>query len=490
MSRKWVTSPITKLLSQRQRVNGGAWESPGLWPPRVGFLQSSLTSAPPNKVAAAFGNLRQSSLVRGGLVVGGGILLGNITGFGRVVVTAWFLGTHARADALAVAIGPIDILVSALLNTMLVSFVPMLMLRQEASRAALFHRAGRVFAGILAGVTISLLLLAPELISLLGPGLAREQHEEAVLLLRMVAPAVFFGGCSAIFSALLYTDRRFLTPALYQTCVNGAMIACALSLWKFLGVKGFALGYTLGAAFQTGLTWYASRGLRRARWAHNEAIVPLGEILMRPGMFLLYAGLISANILVTRAYATHAGPGMAAAFDYCLRCVSVVIAYLVYPVANSLLPEIARLRGAGEAPRAYRLMNRSIGLMAAASVLACAVGLAVRTPIISLLFERGSFTAQSTLLVSAVFLGFAPCIVGWTLLDLVSRCFFALDRPKLPLKAAFIPVTVNLTVMLLLGKQSNPALLGLGTSIGLAAGFLALFGAELLAMLRDTRTAQ
>ena len=438
-------------------------------------MPSSVTAAASNPFPNSIWSLRQSSLVRGGLVVGGGILLGNITGFVRVVVTAWLLGTHARADALAVAVGPIDILITAIVNTMLVSFVPMLMLRQDESRSALFHRAGRLFASILAGVTVALILLAPGVISLLGPGLAREQHDQAVILLRLIAPATFFGGCSAIFAALLYTERRFLVPALYQTCINGAMIACALSLRRVLGVKGFAVGYTVGAAIQMGLTWFASRDLR---WSSAEmgADTPQAfEILQTPGMFLLYAGLISANVLVTRAWATHAGPGMAAAFDYCLRCVSVVIAYLVYPVANSLLPEIAQLRSRGETQKAYRLMNKSVGLMAVASVLACVIGLAVRTPVIAILFQRGSFTAESTLLVSGVFLGFAPCIIGWTLMDLVSRCFFALDRPRLPMMAAFIPVAINLGVMLLVGKQTNPALLGVGTSAGLVCGFLALF---------------
>jgi peptidoglycan biosynthesis protein MviN/MurJ (putative lipid II flippase) len=98
--------------------------------------------------------------------------------------------------------------------------------------------------------------------------------------------------------------------------------------------------------------------------------------------------------------------------------------------------------------------------------------------VITLLFQRGNFTPQSTLLVSAVFLGFAPSLVGWALMDLIARCFFAVDRYKLPLAAACVPVTVNLVVMTFLraeGRLGDPAMLGTGASAGLAAGFALLF---------------
>ena len=424
-------------------------------------------------VSSTITSLVRSNLVRGGLVVGAGLLAGNVTGFLRVVVTAWFLGTHARADALAVALGPIDTLTTAFINTMLVAFVPMLMLSRPGEREAMFEQAARIFAGILLLASTGILLLAPEMISLLGPGLAAEQHTQAVNLLRLFAPATFFGGASAIFAALLYTDRRFVAPAFYQTCVNGGTIAGALLLWKFIGVYGFAVGYSVGAAVQLGLTWSLSRNLRASGTGYGP--FPLAHIVLKPFLFLLYASLISANILVSRAFATHAGPGMAASLDYCLRCLSVVVAYMVYPTANSLLPEIARLKGENQVVQAYKLMSRSVLMMAGLSVLACLVAVAVRTPVISLLFERGSFTGESTKLVSMVFLGFAPSIVGWTLLDLVSRCFFALDRPRRPVAAAFVPVSLNLLIMAVAGKTANPVLLGLGPSAGLAAGFLTLF---------------
>ncbi len=414
--------------------------------------------------------------MQGGLVVGACILLGNVSGFFRVAVTAYLLGTHARADALAVAMGPLDTLNSVVVNTMLFAFVPMLLLRHAGERAALFARAARVYAWILAGVSLSTALFAPQLIAVLGPGLAAPERTQAVVLLRWLAPSTLFGAGASIFSALLYTERRFVIPGMNQTCLNGATIAGALLLRKTMGVNGFAIGYTAGSALQLLLTWWFSRELRRERRSNLQ--VPIAEVLLKPGMFLLYAGLIAGNLVVTRIFATHAGPGIAAALDYSMRCLSVVMAYLVYPVASTLVPEIARMRGTNETSKAYSLIDSAVLLMAVASVLSCALGIMLRTPVIALLFERGNFTPESTRLVSVVFLGFAPSLVGWALLDLIARCFFALNRPKLPVIAAFIPITVNLLVTSTLraeGRLTNPGTLGLGASIGLFVGFAALF---------------
>jgi putative peptidoglycan lipid II flippase len=408
--------------------------------------------------------------VQGGLVVGAGILLGNITGFFRVALTAYLLGTHAHADALAVASGPVDTFNSVLVNTMLFAFVPILILRP-----AVFARGLRVFVPILACASIAVALFASPLASFLGPGLNPTQHDQTTTLFRILAPSILFAGTAAVFSALLYTKRRFLIPGLYQVCLNGTTIASALVFWKLLGMNGIAVGYTAGAGLQLAITWFATAGIRDTT---ESAPIPASELLAGPGMFLLYAGLIAGNIVVTRAFATHAGSGMAAGFDYSMRCVNVVVAYLVYPTAATLVPEIARLRGADDTQQSYRLISRGLRLMAAAAILATAAGILFRTPVIRLLFEHGSFTAESTQIVSGVFLGLAPSLVGWALMDLTARCFFALDRPTLPLLAACVPITVNLALSSFLrteGKLSDPAMLGLGASAGLLAGFAVLF---------------
>lgn len=415
-------------------------------------------------------------LIQGGLVVSGGILLGNITGFFRVAVTAYLLGTHARADNLAVAMGPLDTLTQVAINTMLFAFVPTMMMATGARRRMIFVQSRNVFLSIFLAASLVMAIFAPAFTRLFGPGLSSAQTGEVTTLLRLFAPALFFGGASGVYSALLYTERRFLIPALYQTCLNGATIVGALALRNVMGINGFAIGYSAGTALQLFLTWRASRDIGR----EFEPCEPVSyaHILRKPAMFLVYAGLIAGNVIVTRAYATHAGSGMAAAFDYCLRCISVVNAYLVFPVATTLVPEIARLRGLGESLRARRLIDKSVALMAAAATASCVIGILLRTPMVALLFQRGNFTADSTRLVAAVFLGFAPSIPGWALLDLMARCLFASDHPKLPMAAAAVPIVVNLAIMATLkanGQLTNPAMLGAGASVGLIAGFVTLF---------------
>jgi putative peptidoglycan lipid II flippase len=426
-------------------------------------------------------------LVRGGLIVGSGIVLGNLIGFVRVAVTAYLLGTRARADALAVALGPLDAFNGALINTMIFAFVPMLTLQSERDRIGFFLTARRLFLWIFAAMTAAMALFAPWLIAVFGPGLPESAAREATVLFRLISLSIMTAGTGAIYSAWLYTKRRFGPTAFYQAFLNVFTIVAALSLWRAIGIYGFAWGYIFGSGAQLILVYFASRGdLQEARAdaPDTRSQVSPRELLGKPGIFLAYAALLALNMIVTRAFATHAGTGMAASFDYCIRCVNVVIAYLVSPASNSLLPEIARLHAAGEERKAVRLIDRTVGFAAIAAVAACVVGILVRTPIISLLFERGSFTAHSTELVSGVFLGLAPCLIGYSLLELTARSMFALNRPLLPLLAAAVPVTVNVLVSGLLRhfepeRFAQPEYLGVGASAGLLAGFsLLLIGAH------------
>lgn len=412
-------------------------------------------------------------LVRGGLALVAGVLTGNLLGFGRVALTAYFLGTHSGADSLAVAMGPMDTLNSLLINSVVFAFVPMLTACGEADRAALFRKLNRLLIWVFTGVAAALMLGAPWLMRLLAPGLEPQYFNAAVSILRVLSLSTIAAGAGAVHCALLYTDRRFLPTAFYQAALNVFTIIGALSLWRVLGVYAFAVGYTAGAWAQLAIVWFATRSGLPAETPRCD--IHWRAILTKPAFFVVYAVGLGLNMTFTRAYCTHAGPGMAAALDYCLRGVGVPLAILVTPISNSLLPEIARLRSLFRLREAFRLIDRTTAMAALAAVAGCGFALLFREPAIRIIFQRGAFRADSTALVSAVFLTLGPSVIGWSLLEIFSRSLFALDRPWPAVIAAWIPVIFNVILTLWL-HSFRPQLIGLGPSLGLLTGFFVLFG--------------
>jgi len=412
-------------------------------------------------------------LVRGGAVLVAGVLTGNVLGFVRVALTAYRLGTHSLADSLAVAMGPFDTLTSVLMNGILFAFVPMLTARGPAERTALFLKLSRSFAWALAALSAAVIVAAPWLMRALAPGIDPRYFGDAVLNLRIMMASTAPAGVAAVHFAQLYTERRFAPAAFYQAILNICTIVSVACLWKALGVYSFSIGYAAGVWVQLAVVWFAVRPrLDAARLP--PCPTGWGEILAKPAFYVVYAAGIGLNLIFTRAWATHTGPGMAAALDYCMRGVSVPLAILVTPIANSLLPEIARLRSDRRVGDAVRLIERTVGITALAAVAACAVALLFRQPAIALLFQRGSFTAESTRVVAAVFVGLCPSLIGWSLVEVVSRSMFALEHPWPPVVAAAIPVLLNVMITVRL-HTDRPQWLGLGSTVGLLAGAVALF---------------
>lgn len=411
--------------------------------------------------------------MRGGLTLIAGVLTGNVLGFVRVAVTGSLLGTDSRADSLAVAMGPLDTMNSVLINSMIFAFVPMLTACKGEERTALFLKLNRSFFWVFVAIAACVVVSAPWLMGVLAPGLDPRYFDTAVNVLRILSISTIGAGAGAIHCALLYTDRRFAPTAFQQAALNAFTVIGALALWKVAGVYGFAIGYSAGAWAQCAIVYFAARSGLDTRNA-PPCEIHWRDMLGKPAFFVIYAAGLGVNIIFTRAYATHAGPGMAAALDYCMRGVGVPMALLVTPISNSILPEIARLRSAFREREAFRLIDKTIALTALIAVAGCGFAVLFREPAIRLFFERGKFTPESTSLVAAVFLGLGPSVIGWSLIEINARSLFALDRSGPPVLAAWVPVLFNVGLTLWL-HSFRPQLIGLGSTIGLMLGFAVLF---------------
>ena len=284
--------------------------------------------------------ISERKILEGGLVVAVVILAGQALGFIRQATIAYLLGTGAQADALAVGIAPVDLWWSVVATTVIFGFGPLL---AAGDRRLTVGVLARPVLAVSISATTLLLLFAETAVRIFGPGLAPATAATAAALLRCAGLAIPAVSASTLFTALLYSERRFAFAAFHQGTVSIATIAAAVTLHKWLGPFGFAAGYAGGAWLQLALAWAISRPILRQRGAvacPSTRTVPWSA----PLSVLCYSAFIGMNPAVTRALASTFGAGAAVGFDYSLKLIGVPLALLVSPVSSSLLSEIAPFR--------------------------------------------------------------------------------------------------------------------------------------------------
>jgi putative peptidoglycan lipid II flippase len=112
--------------------------------------------------------------------------------------------------------------------------------------------------------------------------------------------------------------------------------------------------------------------------------------------------------------------------------------------------------------RAVGIGMRQINLLL---IPAAAFMIVLATPIVRLLFQRGNFTAHSTHIVSIALFWFAFSLPFGGLNLLLTRAFFAVQRPWIPTRLAAMNIVVDIVVSIGLYKPFGIAGLIIGTVV-------------------------
>jgi putative peptidoglycan lipid II flippase len=209
----------------------------------------------------------------------------------------------------------------------------------------------------------------------------------------------------------------------------------------------------------------------------------LHELILGPGPVLSYSLLIGLSPVVTRALASTFGSGSTVAFEYCLKLTGVPLALLVNSLSSSLLSELAPFRLRTNRHLAVGVIGRAAILTALAALAVVLLMIALAPLVVSVLFERGRFSAASTRTVTDILTGFCPVLIAWTALDVISRSMFSLGEWRIPSLCAGLALLINAAGSLS-GVISSarwiglPAVAGFGTAAAVAAVCLWRLGIE------------
>ena len=201
--------------------------------------------------------------------------------------------------------------------------------------------------------------------------------------------------------------------------------------------------------------------------------------LMGPGVAGLAA--VQINLFVNSWLAAGLGTGAVSWLDYAFRLMYMPIGLFGISIATASLPTISGHAASRNDPGIRQALSSGLRMMLMLNVPATLGLLALATPIVRLIFERGRFTPADTAATAAALVCYAPGLMGYSAVKLVSPSYYAMGHSRIPVIASAASVAFNVALNLVLVRSLGHRGLALGTAAA------ALLNAGLLLVLLRSR---
>src|SRR3954469_6395935 len=328
---------------------------------------------------------------------------------------------------------------------------------------------------IMTGILVVLgMIFAGPITHAIAPGFAKipGKLELTTRLTRIMLPFLTTVAAAVAMMGMLNSLRRFFIPALAPAMFNVATIVCAFALVPPLrhigapGIVAIALGTVLGGAGQIALQWPSLRqeGFRY-RPVVDFADPDLREVLRLMGPGTLGLAAVQINVAVNTYLATSQEQGAVSWLNYAFRLMYLPIGLFGVSIATAALPEISRHTADGDLPAVRETISRAVRMMLMLNVPATIGLMVLAHPIVALLLQRGRFTPYDTAATSAALICYAPGLLAYSAVKIVSPTFYSLRDSRTPVLVSVASVLANLGINLVLVRQFGFRGLAAGTAL-------------------------
>jgi putative peptidoglycan lipid II flippase len=428
---------------------------------------------PPAAAPAGGGAVARNTAI---FAIGTGV--SRIAGLAREIVAASYFGTGGPASAFTIAFQVPNLVANLFANAALsAAFVPVFTdLLQKGRRKEAFRLASTLFwimLIVLGAVTAVFILGAGVIMPLFtGPTFTSSLDALTVGLAQILFPVVLLLGLTGLVVGILQSYDHFTIPAISPAVWNIVIIILLVVLRPHFpgGVEhgnqlhAYAIAILVATFVQFGMAFAALGRIDfRLQFAidwHDPRVKQV-FVLMLPVTIGL--GIVNLDQLINSVFGTLVNKEAPRAIDNAFRIYMLPQGMFSVAVATVLFPTLSRMasrRDTAAMRRAVGIGMRQINLLL---IPAAAFMIVLAEPIVRLVFERGQFGHRSTELVSLALFWFAFSLPFGGLNLLLTRTFFAVQRPWIPTRLAGINIIVDIVVSIGLYKPLGIAGLIIGT---------------------------
>jgi putative peptidoglycan lipid II flippase len=448
--------------------------------------------------------LSNRQIARAAAIVVGGFLASGVLGLVRTAVISVTFGAGTALDAFTGAQRiPETLYVLVAGGALGSSFIPVFARfftngdeRSAWRFASAVMSCVFVLATLLAIVTA---VLSPVVVpALLEPGASLAQQALTTSLTQIMLVTVAIFSISGLLMGILNAKQVFTLPALALSMNNIGQIFGALVLTRLikthglaypslepyfadrlagglpanpeLAVYGLAFGAVIGALLHLlvqlpGLPRVGAR----LRFLPNPRVDGVRETLTLMGPRILGLAVVQINFIVNVNLTSGMIGGSRTALVTAWTLMFFVLGVIAQGIGTAVFPTLSAMAAANDIAG---FKDRLAGAMRGVLFLSfpAMIGLILLgSSGIAVLLQRGAWTAEDTAATAWALAFFAIGIPGHSLLEVLSRAFYALSDTQTPVLIGIASMVSNVVLsLILINVIGNPASLSMGTFGGLA----------------------
>lgn len=405
--------------------------------------------------------------------------IGALIGFVLQLLVAYYFGADQETDAFFMAQSTSELLGKLLMGGSITAvFIPLFverLTRGERSQAwqlalNIFHLMGAAYLVLI----ILLAFFAEPFVAFIAPGFSGEAFALTVALLRVLLPAFFFLFLVELATSVLHSFKQFTLPALLRLVAPSVSIVSIILFVQSLGIYALALGVVVGSVIQFGiLAW----GLRREHLGYQFVFQPRDPAIKRL-IKLVYPFIFSVLVtqlagVVYRVLVSRLEPGSLASLKFGEKITQLVTIMFLNSVTLVIYPLLSEKASRRDYDGMKETIGSSVRLIFFVTLPLVTGIVLLRDPLIQVLYQRGSFTAEDAAMTSIALLFL---IIGLTtngISSVLGHAVLALQKTRAAVAVTVCSQAVAIALFLLLVPALAHAGLALASSlVPLSSGLL------------------
>lgn len=377
-----------------------------------------------------------------------GILCAKVAGFLRDAVFASGFGTGVESDIYFQIFGIASLVFTAVgsaLSTLIIKNINKPQHSKQGGQEKYAAHFMRRISGMIALITAVLYIFAKPIVRFMLPALSGADFDLAVRIMYIMLPSFLFICIAYMMSGLLQNRRVFFTPSIMSLPYNVIVIVVL-----FLGVKDIetisvvtTVGWFLHIVIQ--LPDFYRKGYRFA--LPSKGMFKGNELQNAyETVFIFISGLMLQLCFMTDKIFAGADTGMVSTLSYASNLFITFSGLFVVAMSSVVFPAISQNYEHGEMDYVRELIRYMIKLMISIFAFYLIAVVLFGDFAIAFVYERGQFTHEDTMRVTAMFIIYSFAIFGYLAQNVLNKLFYIAGKYKVTVIGAVLVVAVNALV--------------------------------------------